>query len=84
MPARVLACQTFTITIDVEIKEEDLLIWLNSKPNLFDYLGQKPEYNLKVKSLDEDSKFNIHSIENSHGKKLTWDGSELNVHPLER
>jgi hypothetical protein len=77
MPARVLVCHTFTISVDVAIKEQDLLSWLNSRPNLFDCLGQKRDYKMKIKSIDKSSKFHVESIENCQGKKLNWDGKEL-------
>ena len=46
MSARIIVSQTLIITAHVEVKDKNLLHWLENEANLFDYLMSGQEKNL--------------------------------------
>jgi hypothetical protein len=81
MSARIIVSQTLIITAHVEVKDENLLHWLENETNLFDYLTpereKNPEINVEVTSMDRGYDFDIQSIEKSDGSEWKWNGEQL-------
>ena len=81
MSARIIVSQTLIITAHVEVKDKNLLHWLENEVNLFDYLmperEKNPEINVEVTSMDHCYDFDIQSIEKSDGSEWKWDGEQL-------
>ena len=81
MSARIIVSQTLIITAHVEVKDENLLHWLENEANLFDYLmperEKNSEINVEVTSMDHCYDFDIQSIEKSDGSEWKWDGEQL-------
>ena len=81
MSARIIVSQTLIITAHVEVKDENLLHWLENEANLFDYLmperEKNSEINVEVTSMDHCYDFDVQSIEKSDGSEWKWDGEQL-------
>ncbi len=81
MSSRIVVSQTLIITAHVEVKDENLLHWLETEANLFDYLTpereKNSEINVEVTSMDHCYDFDIQSIEKSDGSEWKWDGEKL-------